>query len=109
LIEQLKDYVGHLQDGLFIRLSDTSSLHYSFPPSFSAQLVPEEGRFLPIFSIQNIRLGAGKFENCISIVTEKKTLLIKIDETKLLSQVTEGLLLICDLNKEKQKRSGSRR
>jgi hypothetical protein len=97
----------------FIELSLTVPLSTSLAPPFlfpfRAQLLPEEGRFIPIFAIQNIRIGAGKFENCLSIVTEKKTLLIKIDETKLLSEVTEGLLLICDLNKDKQKRASTRR
>lgn len=70
-----------------------------------AQLVPEEGRYVPVVSIQNIKLGTGKFENCVNIVTEKKTLLLKIEEPKLLSQVVDGLLLICELNKDKKKRT----
>jgi hypothetical protein len=90
----------HITRTLFL---DRSAQRLCWLPPGRAHLLPEDGHFVPIFSIQNIRIGTGKFENCVSIMTEKKTLLIKIEEPKLLSQVVEGMLLICEMNNDKKK------
>jgi hypothetical protein len=90
----------HITRTLFL---DRSAQRLCWLPPGRAQLVPEDGHFVPIYTIQNIRIGTGKFENCVSIMTEKKTLLIKIEEAKQLSQVVEGMLLICEMNKDKEK------
>jgi hypothetical protein len=68
-------------------------------------LVPEDKRFIFLSSIQTIKVGHGKFENHLFIMSETKELMIKIEDPELLSRVMEGLILFCD---EQRKKDASR-
>jgi hypothetical protein len=66
---------------------------------YRLQLIPETKSQILLFSITSIKLGSGKYEKCINIISESKVLVLKIDDEGLLRQIVEGFILIVEKNR----------
>lgn len=66
---------------------------------FRAQLTPDPRSQISILTISSIKIGTGKYENCLNIVSDLKTLLIRIADTDLFQTILEGFILIAEKNR----------
>lgn len=61
---------------------------------------------MPVASIKAIKVGTGKMDQCISIISDEKTLLIKIEDSKHYKQIVDGFVALTADNKKKSNTVG---
>jgi hypothetical protein len=74
---------------------------YIHPYHGRVELVPEMKSSILLSSIKSIKIGSGKLEGCISIVSTSRTLLIKIEDKKMYIQMLGGFILVTENNRNK--------
>lgn len=55
---------------------------------------------IPLQSILSIKIGSAKYENCISLICESRTLLLKIDDPRLFRLTVEGFMMLTEKNRK---------
>lgn len=71
-----------------------------------AQLTVVAKSSMPVASIKTIKVGTGKLDQCISIVSEDKTLVLKIEDSKHFKQIVDGFVALTEDNKKKRSSVG---
>ena len=73
---------------------------YNFLCRAQLTVVPKSS--MPVASITAIKVGTGKLDQCISIISEEKTLVVKIEDSKHFKQIVDGFVALTDDNKKKR-------
>jgi hypothetical protein len=76
-------------------------MHY-----FRSELIVVPKSSIPVASIKSIKVGTGKMTQCISIISDAKTLVIKIEDSKHYEQIVEGFMALTEDNKKKKNTVG---
>ena len=73
----------------------------NYSVSTRAQLTAVPKSSMPVSSINSIKVGTGKLSNCASIISDVKTLMIKIEDAQHFKQVVDGFIALIEDNQEK--------
>jgi len=96
-------FTRHLNRTLFL---DSRAQDLCWLPPGRGELVVIPKSSIPVSSIKAIKVGSGKMAQCLSIVSESKTLMIKIEDSKHYKQILNGFMALSEANKVKKSAGG---
>lgn len=75
---------------------DSSHSILCWAPPGRAELVMDPAHSVPLNSLRQIRVGAGRWAKCVSLVFTARTLVLQVEEQRLFKILVDGLIQLTD-------------